>query len=241
MSISDARQLLEGGRIDQAEQAYKQMARRPELKAQAFYGLGLICLRRKDVVAARDWFTRSVQANPDEENSRFYLATIAANSGNVDEAIRLFAQVLIVNPRHAGALARLTKISFGPGPVSSTVTPGGPARVAGVRASSRPTSLRPPRPPSSAAAVVGIAKHVKMQPVPFNGQPAAKQSLTFRVEVIDQHGMHIRTVGVEMRNFTIRGSVDEGDWVEIKDVRDGGRVKEVHNLTTGTRVLSKLW
>lgn len=82
---------------------------------------------------------------------------------------------------------------------------------------------------------------MKLQAVPFNGTPGAKQALTFRVDVADSNGNYVRSVGVKMRSFSIRGTVENGDWVEIGKISGVGKVKSFHNLTTGQRVKARLF
>jgi hypothetical protein len=88
---------------------------------------------------------------------------------------------------------------------------------------------------------VGRATLVKLQPVPFNGTPGAKQKVTFRLDVADSNGNYSRSVGIEMRSFNIRGTVENGDWVEINRISEVGKVKSFGNLTTGQRVKTSLF
>jgi TIR domain len=100
---------------------------------------------------------------------------------------------------------------------------------------------QPPRPPSSRSAVVGRARLVRLQAVPFNGTAGAKQSLTFRLDVADGSGNVVRTVGIEMRSFHIRGNVENDDWVEIDGIPKNGRVRSLRNLSTGQEVRARLF
>jgi hypothetical protein len=73
--------------------------------------------------------------------------------------------------------------------------------------------------------------------VPYQGRAAAHQLLTFRVDAIDENRNNIGTVGIELRDFDIRGNVEDGDWVEITEqLEEGGRIKSFMNLSTGTEV-----
>jgi len=103
-----------------------------------------------------------------------------------------------------------------------------------------PTENSPPRPPSSSRSVVGIARQVRRQSVPYRGNPGAWQLLTFRVDVVDARGNLLPPHAVELRGNEVLGNVEEGDWVEIDERPDRhGRVKSFVNLTTGARVRRK--
>jgi hypothetical protein len=80
---------------------------------------------------------------------------------------------------------------------------------------------------------------VKLQAVAFNGTPGAKQSLTFRLDMADDDGNLVRSVGVEMRSFHVRGTVENGDWLEIDKMSRTGKVKSLSNLSTGQRVKAR--
>jgi len=172
----------------------------------------------------------------------------------------LFARVLTLNPRHAGALRRLTQVAGETGFTSSTeaashplgfrdngnpIQPTAPPRPeyrppVAPTAPRRPVA-RPPRAPSSSRSIIGIAEQVRLQPVPFNGQPAAKQSLTFRVAVMDRNGHRQGIIAVEMRSFRIQGNVENGDWVELPKVSRSGKVTSFRNLSTGGHIRTRLW
>ena len=99
----------------------------------------------------------------------------------------------------------------------------------------------PPRPPSSAGSVVGIARQVRRQSVPYRGTPGSRQLLTFRVDVVDLRGGLLPPQAVELRGSEVLGGVEDGDWVELDEQADRhGRVKSFRNLTTGARVRRKI-
>jgi tetratricopeptide (TPR) repeat protein len=256
MDIDAARSLLERGLVGDAEDAYHELSGDPAQQAQSFYGLGLVSLKKRDPEAAHRWFTKSVEANPQEPNARFYLGELAASRGDTEEATRLFAEVLALNPRHVGALKRIASVNVSGEPASSReressaplAAPKSPQSVPrpAAAASEQSNSAiavvgRPPRPPSSASAMVGRVTLVKLQAVPFNGTPAAKQSLTFRLDVADGDGNLIRTIGIEMKSFHINGTVENGDWVEVEKISRNGRVKSLSNLSTGQRVSARMF
>lgn len=241
MDAARAKRLLEQGDLVGAEAAYRQLEADPSQRAEARYGLGLVQYQRRDLDAADQCFRASLQINPHGENALYYRGEIAAMRGKRKEAVRFYAQVLAQNPNHAGALARLGNPDAmappaSPAPMRQSQSTPGPGA-----AQQSSTSAHPPHAPSSSHSTVGIAQRVKLQVVPFNGQAAAKQLLTFRVAVMRRDGRQRETVGIEMRSFHIRGQVDDGDWVEIEHIGRGGRVKSFRNLTTGSHVRSRMW
>ena len=235
--------MLERGLVAEAEGVYQELSRDPGQQAESFYGLGLVSLKKHDSTAAQYWFSKSVEANPREANAHFYLGELAALRGDHDAATRLFAQVLALSPRHVGALKRITSIPSGP--TINVAPPPPPKRFAKESSETTPPVKEvvglPPRPPSSASVIVGRARLVKLQPVAFNGTPGAKQSLTFRLDVADDDGNLVRTVGVEMRSFHVRGTVENGDCLEIDKISRTGKVKSLSNLSTGQRVKTRMF
>jgi tetratricopeptide (TPR) repeat protein len=227
---ASARTLLEQGDFDGAEFIYRQMLQRSAEDPDALYGLGLVCYSRRNLGDAEHWFRQSLQRRPESQQALYYLGEIAALKGDKSSAISLFARILVLNPAHSGALDRLSRLALASnaGQAAKTAPASGPQTV---------TPRRPPRPPSSQDSIVGIARHIQNRVVPYRGRAAAHQLLSFRVEIIDQNGMIIGAIGIELHDFDIRGTVDEGDWVEITErPKDGGRIKSFMNLSTGTLV-----
>jgi hypothetical protein len=98
----------------------------------------------------------------------------------------------------------------------------------------------PPRQPTSWQSLVGVARQVRHQSAPHRGRPAAHQLLTFRLVTVDQTGRVGNQVALELRGHDIIGNVEEGDWIEVSGrIKEGGRVKSLTNLTTGSTVRSK--
>jgi len=259
MNLDDAKALLEQGRLAEAQAAYQQLSGDPRLRAQCFYGLGLISLKKQDLSSAHSWLSKTVDEDPRHLNARFYLGEMAASRGDKGLATRLYAEVLALNPQHVGALKRITSVNAPVAVAGSHPAASSPPPAIGIgRAPTRPVpsepppqpvappssqSLQavgslgaPPSPPSSKRSLVGRARLVKLQAVAFNGTPAAKQSLTFRLDVADNNGNLARSLGIEMRGFHVRGSIENGDWVEVYDISKTGKVKSCRNLSTGQQV-----
>jgi tetratricopeptide (TPR) repeat protein len=258
LNVDDARMLLETGRVAEAEAAYEELSRNPGERAQSYYGLGMVSLRKQDLASADRWFKATVDENPKDTNARFYLAELAARRGDNVGATRLLGEVLALNPQHAGALKRIGTVNApvvaaGPGStqwssprtssVRRTLTPpipsaAPPQPAPGLRQPTEPIASLglPPSPPSSTRSLVGRARLVKLQAVAFNGTPGAKQSLTLRLDIADAKGCLASSIGIEMRGFHVRGSVENGDWIEVNDVSKTGKVKSLRNLSTGQQV-----
>lgn len=231
--LANARRLLESGKFDGAESIYREILQLSPQDSDALYGLGLVCFSKKDLAAAEHWFQESLKTNPRDQKTLFYLGEIATARGDKSSAVRLFARILTLNPEHTGAMNRLSRFA-------SPESTGPTTRTAPDTTPHVSQSAQPPHPRSSQDSIVGIARHVQVRPVPFNGRPAAHQLLTFRVDAIDKNGSNTGPVGIELRGNEIVGTLDEGDWVEITErVQDGGRIKSFMNLTTETRVKVK--
>jgi tetratricopeptide (TPR) repeat protein len=261
VDITSARQLLERGRVSEAEAAFKELTRHPTERAAALYGLGYIKLLQKDYGSAQVFFEESLKVDARNSNSLYYLGDIAIRRGDRERAIVMFSKVLTLDPRHVGALRRLSDLgnearapmtdapgSVGPrrdavpGSSHDTSVKGQQPAMASAPAtqSPKPEPIRPPRAPSSNRSIVGIARNVRRQVVPWRGKPAANQLLSFRLEVVAKDGSRGPMISIQMQNFEILGNVEEGDWIELNEpFKDGNRVKSFINLTTGERVISK--
>ena len=255
MDLDDARKLIDLGRTAEAERLYLKLSAEPSLRAKAFYGLGFIAWRNQDFDAAQSWFTKCLKEDQNDLNARYFLGDIAARRGDVERAIRRYAEVLAHDPGHVGALIGIKNVNTSP--VQQAVrSTSAAAQMPPRQAPAPPPNRQPPAPapqpsppaetlgrapqPSSRRSIVGRARLVKLQAVAFNGTPAAKQSLTFRLDVPDEEGNLARSMGVEMRGFRISGGVENGDWVEIKEMSRSGTVRSLENLTTKQHVKSGL-
>ena len=89
-------------------------------RSDAMYGLGFIYYKRRDLTPAEYWFNEHLKVDPRSQNSLYFLGEIAASRHNHDAAVGLFAKVLALNPRHAGALTRLTQVGGAMGVTRST-------------------------------------------------------------------------------------------------------------------------
>jgi tetratricopeptide (TPR) repeat protein len=237
MSFQSAKELLSRGELDAAESTFLALTNDPQSRAEACYGVGFVRYTAGDHKAAAEWFQQCLTAEPNHQNALFYLADLHERSGDRDRAVQLFARVLMINPRHASALERLTNAGR---PVPAAAQQPRPP-VAPQSPDGGASNAKPPRSPSSPNSAVGIAQHVRLQPVPWRGKPAAQQSLTLRVELRDRNGNPAGILGLELRGHEIRGTVENGDWVEILQPppAGGSQIKSLRNLTTGEAVTAK--
>jgi hypothetical protein len=114
-------------------------------------------------------------------------------------------------------------------------TPAAEAQAASPAQAPASPSPRPRHESADPSATVGTVRNLSKGVGPYRGKPAALQIWTFRVETYDEQGNVGELMGVEMRGHEITGTLDNGDWVEIKErpKRGGGcRPKKVRNLTT---------
>jgi tetratricopeptide (TPR) repeat protein len=239
MNLVYARQLLETNRLSEAEAAYSQLCETEDSAAEALYGLALVNYAKGDYNACVAYLERRLTLDPLEQNSLYLLADIAARHGDHDRAIALLAKILAINPRHAAAhtgLVRLAAVRFNqPAPA----VPAAPAVAPRTNGPMAQMTQQPPRPPTSPRSLVGIARGVRRQLVPWRGRPAAHQSLMFRLDCFAMNGKFIQTVGLEIRGFEIAGNLEDGDWIEVITPIKDGRVEVVRNLTTDERVANK--
>jgi len=69
------------GAYAQAEANFRQTARFPDMKALAYYNLGLVSIRQEDASAAADWLHKSQQVNTDEKLAKLITAALAEVEG----------------------------------------------------------------------------------------------------------------------------------------------------------------
>jgi len=102
------------GHFDRAEAAFHALASRLPL-TEIYNNLGVISARRGDH-AARSYFEKSVQNDPNEPDYHFNLALELSREADVQGAVRELRQVLAIHP-DAEARALLESLSAGTAPV----------------------------------------------------------------------------------------------------------------------------
>jgi tetratricopeptide (TPR) repeat protein len=241
--LKRANQLFAEGQHAQAEQIYNWVADNTTdapVRSAAAYGLGLLRLNSGDERGANSKFLRALGFDESNANACHYLGVIAQRAKNNEAAKTWFARAIVANPKHQGALAELCRIGQAEGlpGIASAPAP----RQVQPPPSPPAARLQPPHQPSSPSAVIGIARQVRQQQVPWRGRPAAMTQLTCRVETYSHSGEGpLGLVSVELRSHEVHGTLVDGDWVELAEADATARkpIKELINLTTGEHVYSK--
>jgi tetratricopeptide (TPR) repeat protein len=73
----------------------------PHLGAEAWATLGLVHIRRNDRERAKQAFDAALQADPHHFRVKTNLANLSLEAGQTDEAIRMYEEVLKLNPEYA--------------------------------------------------------------------------------------------------------------------------------------------
>jgi hypothetical protein len=247
-----AEELFAAGRLDESKDAFAALLI-SEVRADALFGLAMISSGNGDLERAQALLEQSLGARRRNPAALYQLARTHLVLGEEQRAIALLGETLADDPSHDAALRELAALARTAGrgaeatdfsaveqPPRSPRTPdaeGGPA------ASSEAAGARPPRPPHDPSAIVGVARSVVRGVGPWRGKPAALQIWTFRVQTFDEAGNPGRVVGVDMRGHEIRGTLDNGDWVEIAErpkAGEGCRPKQLRNITTDDVVRSRM-
>lgn len=95
------------GRVDDAEESLKKIAKEAASRAEYSYQMGCIWADRGDTYRAIEYFERAADMDPHHSPALFRLAAENSNRGNDDEAIRLYEQSLSKPPYYLGALLNL--------------------------------------------------------------------------------------------------------------------------------------
>ncbi|MDQ3935520.1 MAG: FHA domain-containing protein [Actinomycetota bacterium] len=193
------------------------------------YALGYQALEAGEDAAAAAAFERALQADPGHANSMYQLGVVAQRRGDLEAAATLYHRAIEANPRHVSAHARLQeleRLAAAPPPqVLAAAPPAEQPRPAGP-----PLALDP-----SGRGVWGRAFAVQ-QRYEQDQMRRPVMVVTFRLQRGDVDEPQ-PPVPVELRGPRLKGSLNEGDVVEMPRVwRVGRRAGSVLNLTTGERV-----
>jgi len=101
--------------------AKKMVAQRPN-DPHALFLLGMINYDQGNSAESREAFTRSLQVDPDNNDTRYYLAMLDEREGNFDTARKNLEEVVKVDPNHAGAQQELGVIRLRQGDVDGART-----------------------------------------------------------------------------------------------------------------------
>ncbi|MFQ5730442.1 MAG: DNA-directed RNA polymerase subunit alpha C-terminal domain-containing protein [Planctomycetaceae bacterium] len=95
------------GRVDDAEEVLKGIAKAAAGRAEYSYQMGCIWADRGDTYGAIEYFERAADMDSHHSRALFRLAAENSNRGNDDEAIRLYEQSLSKPPYFLGSLLNL--------------------------------------------------------------------------------------------------------------------------------------
>ena len=99
--------LTEYDLVEPALAAFQKVIQASPNAGQAFYNLGSLYLRKKDVVSARTAFERALELLPQHAETHNNLGALLAEAGELDRAISHFRAALDSRPRDADALNNL--------------------------------------------------------------------------------------------------------------------------------------
>jgi aspartate beta-hydroxylase len=98
MNSSDAQALLQQGRLDEAERAARQSLQHEARDVEALNVLGLVALRRGQLVRAQQLLESAIGIDPDHPLARHYLGRVHDASGNVEAAVAAHGAALALAP-----------------------------------------------------------------------------------------------------------------------------------------------
>lgn len=95
--------LEETGEIDKAIESYQEALLDDSKHFESLLHLGYIFLE-KDVNLAKDYFSNAAKVNPQSLEALYNMAMIAQENDNPDEALKIYSEMLRINPSHKLAM-----------------------------------------------------------------------------------------------------------------------------------------
>ncbi|MHC0430871.1 tetratricopeptide repeat protein [Streptomyces sp. O3] len=216
-----ARTLFHQKRYAEAKPLFAQLTDHSAHAAEGLYGLGMVALVGGDLADAEARFNGCLLSRPGHDRALAGLGRIAERRGDASAALKFYADAADRgNASARKALARLRQ---------STTPP------AGQHPSTRPGQGDTPplaRQPSGTGVVGQITCLQQRQEPRLRKTPLTV--ITFRVEQRSDDGTKLPLVPVELRGEKHKGSLSNGDWVEV--THPGKARQNVMNLTTGEKV-----
>jgi tetratricopeptide (TPR) repeat protein len=99
------------GRLDEAEDAFRQAAERDPNDAQARDGVAAVCLRHGEYEDAADWALRALEQNIQLFRAHYHLGIALAFLNRFDEAIRALETAAKIDPSRAAPYFWLSQIA----------------------------------------------------------------------------------------------------------------------------------
>jgi tetratricopeptide (TPR) repeat protein len=113
VEVSQAFELLDGQKYAEALAIFCRLISEGRAMGESLYGLALVNLARKDVIAAKRLLEGCLTSQPGHANACYYLGHISESLNERDAAIVRYQQAIQFNPQHSGALARLKVLGAG--------------------------------------------------------------------------------------------------------------------------------
>jgi hypothetical protein len=177
--------------------------------AADWYRTGETAFRLGQIDRARSAFERAVAVDPQLANAHYRLGQLAEHAGRVVDAAALYEETLRVQPTHVSAARRLEQLEEEMPSLALEPSGRGPVGLVSLlRQRYEQDSLRRP--------LVVLAFRLAR-----DGDAQGRSRLP-----------------VEMRGRSLRGGIDDGDWVQLPaDWRPGRVVRQLVNLTTDEKVV----
>jgi tetratricopeptide (TPR) repeat protein len=102
--------LFQHGYLDRAAESFQQVIAAQPQKAEAYYNLGTLYLRKDNLLEAQRYLEQSVKLRPQYPEAWNNLGMIAGQQNQYDDAIRNFNQSLVQRPDYVIALLNLGNI-----------------------------------------------------------------------------------------------------------------------------------
>jgi Flp pilus assembly protein TadD/peroxiredoxin len=102
--------MFQHGYFDQAAESFKQVVAAKPDDADAYYNLGTLSLRRKDLKQAREYLEQTLKLRPTYPEAWNNLGMMAAEQNQFDDAIDDFNRALAQRPTYAVALLNLGNV-----------------------------------------------------------------------------------------------------------------------------------
>jgi hypothetical protein len=220
--------MLEAGRADDARALLSDILTDEPENLEAEFLLGVCHLRLGSFEAAQSVFARLHSLGNSDYRAAYYLGLALERQGRIQEARNAYRKALNMNPTLREAQEKLARGTEDHPIPAQRSDAGAPVRMDRSPSEERSQLGRISR----RRGVVGTARRVRMRSEPYKRQTV----LSFVVETESNE-----LVPVETTFRRLRGSVEEGDLVEVRGRRRRGTIvpKHVRNLSTGAAVEGK--
>jgi len=108
--LRSAIQLLQAGKLDQAEALYRQVLEKKPNQALALHSLGLIAYQRQHYEDAADFVSQAISAAPQDAILYNTLGVISDALNKSDQALRAYSKAIALKPDYAEAHKNLAQV-----------------------------------------------------------------------------------------------------------------------------------